>query len=269
MTPFDTHNLNSQAHIKLSNTSPTHKQSLRQKISQIWQNFSFHTKLFILLLSGAVLPVILATHGIVLVTENFLLENQQNLLQKELLYFQQHLERVAADYSKVAEALQKSVELIAIDLNNPSVVTSKNNVLQTLVTDPVNTEFKPSFYALTNIQGRTVVQNIQVLAELEKSENLPTPHTAPPVPKYQQLSLPVGINLSQLKIVKDALEQQRSFSGLELIHRDLLEKLGLATQANIGYRPQKIQNLSESQTPFPIGTYNTDHGRLGLSLIHI
>lgn len=243
--------------------------NVSRKISQIWQNLSFQAKLFILLLTGAVVPVILATHSIVLVTEDFLLKSQENLLQKELLYFKEHLERVKEDYNTAAETLQKSVELIGIDLDDPAVVTSKSQVLHTLVRELVNTKFRPSFYALTDTEGRTVAQNIQVLADLEESENLLNPHIAPCAPKYRQVSLPVGINLSELPIVKDSIKQQRGLSGFELISTDLLKKLGLATQANIGYRAQKIENLPESKQPLAIGTYNTDGGQIGMLLIAV
>ncbi|MCM0590080.1 MAG: cache domain-containing protein [Gloeotrichia echinulata IR180] len=240
----------------------THK-SLNQK----WRSLSFRTKLSILLVSGAVLPTILATQGILIVAERSLLRSQQDSLQKDLVNLQHHVEEVEKHYQEMAQALQKSVELVGIDFSEPTAVTSKQDLLQKIIAEPIDTELKPSFYVITDTQGRTIAQNIQIISEL--SDRLPIKNAVPAVPNYQKVSVPIGIDFSELTIVKNALNHQRSLSGTELISSNLIQNLGIAAQADIGQIPQKTENLPESKIPFPAGTYKIDDGRIGLGIIAV
>ncbi|MEA5616940.1 cache domain-containing protein [Cronbergia sp. UHCC 0137] len=244
------------------------KLSVGNKIYRKWINLSFRTKLFILLFSGAALPTILATQVILGVARVHLINSQQELLQKDLVYLQQKFKSITESYQGQAQVLQKFVEGAEIDLSDQQEVTQKQKVLKKLVNGRINSEFEPSFYIITDAEGRTVAQNIQTIIRDEKSDRLPVSRSSS-VNKYQRVSVPLGINLNQLPIVKNALAEQQMLWGSEVITGDLLQQLGLASQGQIGQRFQQTQNLPTSKLPFPPGTYNIDHGRIGLAIIAV
>jgi signal transduction histidine kinase len=238
--------------------------SLLTKLFRSWRNASFRTKLSILLVSSAALPTILATHGILAVAEKSLAQNLQDSLQKDLANFEQQLYSIEDNYYEVAQGLQKSVELSGIDLSDRQVVALKQDFFNGLFAYPNTSKFEPSFCIFTDAQGQTVAQKIQVISAKNQSEILPISSSIPQKSIYQKISLPTGIDLSNLAIIKNALHYERSLSGAELIRSDLLQKLGLIEQSNIGVRPQQIQNLPVEKQPFPEGTYDIDSGRIGL-----
>ena len=64
---------------------PRKAKSLLGSLRKGWQNFNFRTKLTMLLLGGAALPVIAATQGIVMLVQGQLLPIvEENLLKVEL-----------------------------------------------------------------------------------------------------------------------------------------------------------------------------------------
>jgi signal transduction histidine kinase len=79
---------------------------------------------------------------------------------------------------------------------------------------------------------------------------------------------PVGIQqdtlISDLSILQSVFSQRRPLVGTELFSHDLLQRLGLAKQAEVGLRPQPTQNLTLAKQPAPAGTYEIDQGKIGL-----
>jgi signal transduction histidine kinase len=238
--------------------------SLQAELFRLWRNASFRIKLSILLVSSAALPTILATYGILGVAENRLALSLQDSLQKDLAHLEQQLHSIEDSYYGVAQGLQKSVELMKIDLSARQTLANQEDFFNTLFAYPTASNFEPSFYIFTDAQGQTVAQKIQVVSAKNQSEILPTSSAIPQKSIYQKISLPAGIDISNLAILKDALYYERSFSGVELVRSDLLQKLGLLEQSNIGVRPQQIQNLPVEKQPFPEGSYDIDSGRIGL-----
>jgi signal transduction histidine kinase len=239
--------------------------SLQARVFRLWKNASFRTKLSILLVSSAALPTILATHAILVVAEKHLAQNLQDSLQKDLANFEQKLHGIEDSYYEIAQGLQKSVELTGIDLSDSQAVALKQDFFNALFAYPIATEFEPSFYIFTDAQGQTVAAKIQAVSAKTQNEILAI-SPSPQKPIYQNIAVPTGIDISNLAIVKDALHYDRNLAGAELVRSDLLEKLGLLEQSNIGVRPQQIQNLPVEKQPFPEGTYDIDNGRIGLVL---
>ena len=218
------------------------------------------------MIAGVILPTIPATESIVKVAEFDLLKDQQDSLKIGLTNLNEQLEWIEESYTHIAETLQKSVEHTKI---NPSIaIGAKQRVfLQSLVNNPVNAKFSPSFLAIVDVNGQAIAQNIKVIAPASLGENLPIPKAKPQIPQYQQINAKIPLDFSELPIVKTALQEDRPISGTELIKSKFLQNLGIACQANIGYRYQKIQDLPESEKPFPLLTYPTDSGSIGLAII--
>jgi hypothetical protein len=159
------------------------------------------------------------------------------------------------------------VQATNIDLSNPDQVSERRAFLQNFLTinNGVDPESNKSFQILTDAQGRTVAQDIQILAQDSSKPALAAQNAPLTQPKYSSVSLPVGINLSDLPIVKNALRTGRPLSGMELLKSSALQRLGLEKQADIGLQKQTTQNLAPAKQPFPEGTYDIDKGKVGLT----
>jgi len=227
-----------------------------------WENLSFQSKLAILFVSGATVPLITVVQATTSLSErNFLIQLEQTL-RKDL--------NVLADkvsYNKEltlveAAKLAYQVEVAAVNLNNPQSVSR----YRALLNQSVNVQ-KASFVILTDSKGKSVVQNVQVLA----GNFSPMPRLGEParITQYHQVSVRSGINLADVSIVKDALSTGRPLMGTELIKGKVLQSLGLAEQAQIGLRSQLTKGLSAPKQPFPEGTYDIDQGRIGLVLMAV
>lgn len=238
---------------------------LLQRLTDYWLSRSFQVKLSLLLILSAALPTILVTEGIIVVARNQLEESSIKSLQKSLVDFQYHIKEIKNDYQFHAQALQQRLEQAEIDTTNPDALVQNKELLEKIINNPINSEYQPSFYLFTDNKGRTIAHNIRAISNFD--EDLHPIEKKPVTTSYQYITVPTGINAADIEIVNNTLTHQRSLSGIEILPRQFLEKIGLDIQANIGYRQQPINNLPISQQPFPIGTYNTDSARIGLSIL--
>jgi methyl-accepting chemotaxis protein len=216
------------------------------------------------LIIGAFLPVIIATQGIVTILQGELIQSLQNRLRIQANILEGKLEQVRRNEEREAQNLAGVVESQGWSLNRPEQLA----VLQNLISNYIPLNSHESFYLITNVQGQTLAQYIQ---EVQDDFS-----TYPVLPKeelkkteFRSVSLPTGINLGDISIVKDALLYQRPFSGVELFKSEWLKRLGLEQQVSIGLRSQPFQGLPEAQQPFPEGTYDIDNGRIGLVTVAV
>ena len=242
--------------------------SFWQRLNQPWNNLNFHTKLAILLMVSAALPVIAVTQGLVTLNKNRELNTLKASLQKDGKAFtENYVLWSQVDSQAQAENLGKLIQATKVDLSNPQEVSANRAFLQDFLrihngSDP---EINKNFQIFTDAQGRTVAQDIQILADNSSSKPpLPTKNAALVEPKYRPVSLPLGIKLGDLPIVKNSLKTGRPLAGMELLKRESLQRLGLEKQADIGLRSQPTNNLPEPKQPFPEGTYDIDGGKAGL-----
>lgn len=239
-----------------------------QQLRRKWDNLDFRTKIALLLVGSAALPVIAVTQGLLSLNRNESLQNLKASLEQDGKSFaQEYVLWSQVESQGQAENLAKVVQATNIDLSNPAQVSERRAFLQNFLTinNGVDPESNKSFQILTDAQGRTVAQDIQILAE-DSSKPALAAQNAPLIqPKYTSVSLPVGINLSDLPIVKNALRTGRPLSGMELLKSSALQRLGLEKQANIGLQKQTTQNLAPAKQPFPEGTYDIDQGKVGLT----
>ena len=230
-----------------------------------WENLNFQSKLAIMFVSGAAVPLIAVVQGAITLSESNFLAQLEQTLSKDLSVLSD-----AVLYEKEltlvdAARLAYQVEVAAIDLNNNQSLSRHWLLLNKSVVVP-----RASFVILTNSKGKSIIQNIQIQADnFSQAPSLPKKGESNSKSQYRSVSVPLGVNLADVPIVRDALTTGRPLVGTELIKGKVLRSLGLAEQANIGLRLQRIKGLTDSKQPFPEGTYDIDQGRMGLVLMAV
>lgn len=244
---------------------PLLKISLEESLRRTWRNLFFQSKLAILLVTCAAVPLFLMTEGMVILFERALVAKIYEGLKDDLQALSDEVGR-GEDMKLVQAAnLAEQVRIARIDLRSLQAAALSRPLLDKVFVNYPNT----SFAILANPQGRSVAQNIQVLTPATAgNRSLPVTATTSE-PRYQPITVPAGIALDSLPIVQLALASQRPLVGTELLPANVLQQLGLSSQAAIGIRPQRLQKLSLAQQPSPLGTYDIDQGRVGLVQIAV
>jgi signal transduction histidine kinase len=243
------------------------KQRRNIAIYQSWINSPFRTKLTILLILGAGLPMSLALYGMVNVAKQQFLIKVQASLQQDLAYFQQQMAQVNQENALLASSLAMQSESLSKDQpddveTNPLTQTQIDTVLQ----NPPSASFPVSFYLLTDAKGRVIGQNIKLLnADPKALEPLESISSILPVSQ----TVPIQADLGQMAIVRNALALQKPLSSYEIAPAPLLQQLGLLSQADIGLRPQKTSGLPDVKKPLPEGSYDLEQGKIGLVSIAV
>jgi signal transduction histidine kinase len=243
--------------------------SIFQSLQSAWLNCSFHTKLTIFLIVGATLPTSLVCYSLTQLAEDQLHEKMQRSLQKDLVFFQQQQQHLERDHALLADSLVKGVNHSKIDLKDFSKTPIRSTDWQTFVQSSVEMGFTPSFYLLTDAQGRTIAQHLQVIADSPAQNEALANRQSSSAPTYRSVTVPVGINLGKLAIVQSALRHRKPLAGHEIINAEMISQLGLAQQATIGLRPQKIAGLASSKQPLPESTYPLQQGSIAMAIIAV
>ncbi len=236
-------------------------------LRRTWDNFKFRTKLTILLVGGASLPVIAMTQGVVWISNSYVLPSLQGSINKDLTILGETFENIVNSNQVNASTVAQEVVAAGIDLDNPGSVTTNRKLLQSIAQSLAKLPIGQSFHLFTDLQGRTVAQSINILdKDFSNFELLPANNQTLKAlePAYKAVVLPTGIPLDDISIIKDTLQTGRAFSGVELIKANVLQRLGLDKQANIGLRKQATTGLSELKKPSPEGSYDIDQGKIGL-----
>jgi len=234
-------------------------------LRQYWENLTFQSKLAIVLVGGATVPLIAVVQGSLTLSERNFLAQLEQTLRKDLTALADEVSFNKALTQAEAANLANQVEVADVDLNNPQSVSLHRPLLSKAVNTP-----RASFVLFTDSKGSSIIQNNQILVT-NFSQYPPLPEKGMPAskPQYRPVTVPPGVNFASVPIVKHALTTGRSLAGTELIKGKVLQDLGLAEQAGIGLRPQLIQGLSKAKQPFPIGTYDIDQGRMGLVIMAV
>jgi methyl-accepting chemotaxis protein len=233
-----------------------------------WGSLSLRWKLSILLAVTTAVPVVAVTQLLTKASEDRLLSDLRASVQEKGTVFTEEYvlwtkEEAKADVSLLGQL----VEGQEIDLSNLSDLAARGKLLTPFLT--INNDASPesikSFKILTNAEGKTVAQSIQVLDEdFSQPPKLPATKGSLTPQKYRSVVLPTGIPLGDVPIVQNALRTGTPLSGMELIKSNYLQRLGLDKQANVGSRAQVTQGLAVGKAPAPEGTYDTESGKIGL-----
>jgi signal transduction histidine kinase len=238
-------------------------------IYQSWINSPFRTKLTILLILGAGLPMSLALYGMVNVAKQQFLVKVQASLQQDLAYFQQQMAQVNQENALLASALAMHSESLSEDQPDDDVETDPltQTQIDQVLQNPPSASFPTSFYLLTDAKGRVIGQNIKLLNADPKALEPLSGGITTILPVAQ--TLPIQADLGQMAIVRNALALQKPLSSYEIAPARLLQQLGLGSQADIGLRPQKTSGLPDMKKPLPEGHYDLEQGKIGLVSIAV
>ncbi|AFZ37892.1 methyl-accepting chemotaxis sensory transducer [Stanieria cyanosphaera PCC 7437] len=242
---------------------------LFNNLVQRWNNLKFSNKLILMLIGSITLPIISITQINIWNAQKLAVQDLEKVLQLELKFLNQTISVEQNNIAKNAIILDKTVEQSEINLNQIEKQTTELNKLNQIIASVKELDPNRSFYLITDAQGKTVAQYIQIIDEdFSTYSSLPSEEKSL-ITKFRSVSPSTGIKLDELPIVKQTLNQKRSLSGLELLPEKLLQQLGLAEQANIGLRQQKIEGLPEAKKPFPEETYNTEQGKTGFVMLAV
>jgi methyl-accepting chemotaxis protein len=243
-----------------------------QQPARIWNNLSIRSKITTLLVTGAVVPVVIVTQGIVGLSRETALGDLKDSLKTKLLVLEKSVKSETRQIEDSSNGLAQSVVAAGINLDDATVVTAQQAKLATFIQAAKHQKSNASFYLITNSNGQTVAQSVQVVKDdFSKYSPVPTDRPAGKVisTQFTPVASQAGIELGEIGIVQAALTNSRSLSGVELLKSQSLQKLGLSQQANIGIRAQATAGLSEAKKPSPEGTFNVDGGKAGLVLMSV
>jgi methyl-accepting chemotaxis protein len=239
-----------------------------QQPIKIWNNLSIKAKITTLLVTGAVIPVVIVTQGMVGLSRETSLSDLKDSLKTKLLVLENSVKAETRQIEDSSNILAQSVAAAGIDLDDAAVTTAQQAKFATFIQAAKEQKPNASFYLITNSKGQTVAQSVQIVKDdFSKYSPIPTDK----ITSTQFISVPsqMGIEVGDISIVQAALTNSRSLSGVELLNGQSLQKLGLAQQANIGLRSQATTGLSEAKKPYPEGTFNIDNGKVGFVLMSV
>jgi methyl-accepting chemotaxis protein PixJ len=133
-----------------------------------WGSLSLQWKLSIFLAIATAVPVIAVTQLLTKDSADRLLSSLRESVQEKGTVFAEEYVLWTKEEAKADTALlAQLIEGQEIDLSNPSDLTSRGKILQPFLT--INNDASPesikSFKILTNAQGKTVAQTIQIVDE--------------------------------------------------------------------------------------------------------
>ena len=249
--------------------STTNRQSnsitLPQKISNLWVNLNLSQKLSLLLMISIALPIIIVTQ-----VNIFLVQRQEEKLIKSGIATQLEIleEKIHHEEDKIAEESTQLAMLMQTQQLNPNNPEQKQ-AIKSLFKKFTSIKSDYSFHLVTNSRGETIAQKIQIPYQ-DFSNYSPLPESNQvSASKFRQIFLAEGINLGELAIINQVLSKGITLKGVELVKSQYLQSLGLEKQAEIGIRPQKIDDLPTPKQPFPLGTYSIEEGKVGLVIMSV
>ena len=247
--------------------TPIKKKSFWQKLTTPWNNLPFKLKITILLLTGAAIPVFAVTQGIVSNARDNAFANLQQTLELDLLLLEDAIDTQKKELEATANTIGLSVQASNIDLQNITSSSSpESQKLKTIIDGAKAQKSNVSFYIITDSQGKTVAQYVQTVNENTGYPQLPE-DTSQFNAQFKPVPNNANFSLKNVAIVKNTLQLSRPLSGIELINSQVLQQLGLAEQADIGLRQQKIEGLAEEKKPYPEETFKIEQGTTGLVLM--
>lgn len=248
--------------------SQNQSSSLWQKTIGFWNNVPLKTKITSLLIVCATIPTIAVTQGIIEISKQDSLSNLQKSLETNLNILEAEIEEKTENLEGIANSLAIAVQGSNI---NPSLTknnSSEQQKLQQLINSLQNQylDNRVSFYFITDTQGKIVAQFVQTIKFDENNYPLlPTEKSSPT--EFEAIQLPANSSLADVPIVSNTIKLSQPLHGFERLNRNIVQRLGLDKQANIGIRKQQIDGLPEAKKPYPEGTFEVDNGQAGFALM--
>jgi methyl-accepting chemotaxis protein PixJ len=160
-----------------------------------------------------------------------------------------------------SHTIANAVEAAGIDLRNASQVAANRSSLQSLLEPPATEASRPdswkNFRLVTDANGKTVAQYLRIHEDYQPGTALEDSAQF-----IKNLSLPTGIDLSNIPIVKAALSQKRALEGVEVIDTKTLQKLGLGEQL----KPEGQKQISKGLVVMAVEPIEVNGRVVGLSM---
>ncbi|MBR8826470.1 MAG: GAF domain-containing protein [Gomphosphaeria aponina SAG 52.96 = DSM 107014] len=220
-----------------------------------WQNLNIKRKLGTILFFTTAIPIIGVTIGTVISTQEQSIKTLEQVLDRDLVILEDKIEQEKDNIEAEAEAIARLIENGSIKKNEGEIKAHLNQA---------GNRENYSFYLVTNAQGETIAQDLKIVLIDEENYSSLSATT-----QLSPLQLPLGIKLGDIPIVQRAIKEQTGLKGIELFRGEIVERLGLGKQANIGVRTQEIEGLPEAQQPYAEGTFDIDGGKAGLVMIAV
>ncbi|MGK7949186.1 MAG: methyl-accepting chemotaxis protein [Xenococcaceae cyanobacterium] len=205
-----------------------------------WNNQSFRNKLTFLMLTSIIIPVIAVTQAIVTITEKHLIESLEQNLKFDLKALEKEIEDSEEEMEEEVGKLAGIVVSSQLEVGNPENRATVNQLLE----DYTRNDNDESFYLITDARGITVAQKIQSPNQ-EFLEYFTESNTAGKESNLK--SLASAINLGDVPMIRDALAEEISLSGMDLLEGKFWQRLKLAKQATIELRDEEGNLLENSQ----------------------
>ncbi|NJL84139.1 MAG: hypothetical protein HC890_16690 [Chloroflexaceae bacterium] len=138
--------------------------SLWSRLSRGWDNFNFRTKLALLLITGTALPLFAATQGAIVVAQQRSLRDLEAILSRDLLLLEETISRQEQAIASEAKLLASLVAAVGIDTSSEAAIAANRSRLSSLVNQAKANNPGRSFYLITDGRGRTITQEIQIIA---------------------------------------------------------------------------------------------------------
>ncbi len=231
--------------------------------ANLWKSLNLNQKLSFLLIITIGLPIIVITQ-----VNLFLIPREEKKLIKseiaiELRILEEKIREEKEHIEEESTQLARLIENRNLDINDVEQQAQVEEIFDQFTS--LNADH--SFHLITNSQGETIFQKILIIDQ--NFDQYPQLPDKPEKTVFRSLSVPKKIQLKDLPIVNQVFLTKQSLSGIELIESKYLKRLGLATQADIGIRPQETDNLPLLKKPFPEETYFIDRGKIGLVIMSV
>jgi signal transduction histidine kinase len=229
-------------------------------------------KLVILLMTTTAIPVAIVTQSIIHVAEERLMTSLQSSLKQDSANFGQQLKQLKNDHLLQAINLANAVKLSNLELDPEKALTNKVSIDfdQVMSRTFIETRYHPSFYLITDTNSHTIAQKTWTLSDASIQENLLLPHDYQAwKPSYDVYRIPAKVELTDLTVIKSALETGEAIASAELVSSETLVKMRLINQASMPLRPQMLKDLAPGKRPFPENTFDIEQGEIGMVMMAV
>jgi methyl-accepting chemotaxis protein PixJ len=237
-----------------------------------WNRIGFRSRLALLLIAGAAVPVIAVTQGIVWFSQQNAQKNLSETVKSNTTgflddYIMWHRLESASQAKTIADVLAST----KIDLQNPQQIATNRPLLQSLLKPLVQEEERPdgwkSFRIIVDSRGQTVAQYTSVVKDYPLGTPLEEAGKS-----LEVVSVPTGVDLAAVPIIKTAFSQRRALKGIELVDVKVLQKLGLGKQLTL--KPKSPSNLpqvtdSEGLVAMAVEPIKVDGKVVGLAIVGV
>ncbi|MEB3294398.1 MAG: ATP-binding protein [Synechococcales bacterium] len=242
----------------------------RQRLTRLWGNSSFRTKLTMLLFGSALLQGFVVTQAMLYAIDQQLQVTAAQTLHRELIYFREVLDRRHADHADLAKSMTHDLEN-HVHLDDAS--SQWDSLELSHVFDRAHQTLEVNFYLITDTKGQVIAQRIYELTD-DAQRSAQTGLTPAPLVSsnnyYRFLDVKPGADLSGLSMLRAAIARQQPMSGNEILDGPTLERLGLAAQTRItGSAMTRPMISSQAATPLTAAETSTYTSTQGLVLLAV